>query len=98
MADENDDDYDDDGSTPNTNTWTITDAEAGSKVITLTRNQASTNIFITKFVITRGGTDGIANVEVATPANNAIYNLSGQKVDANFKGIIIVNGKKFFNK
>lgn len=97
-ADDNDEDYDDDGNTPNTNTWTITDAEAGSKTIKLSRNSASTNIFLTKFMITRGATDGIANVEVVTPANNAIYNLSGQKVDANFKGIIIVNGKKFFNK
>lgn len=96
-ADENDEDYDNDGATPNTHTWEITAAEAGSKTIKLTRNSASTNIFITKFIITRGAS-GIQNVEVATPANNVIYNLSGQKVDANFKGIIIVNGKKFFNK
>lgn len=96
-ADENDEDYDDDGATPNTHTWEITAAEAGSKTIKLTRNSASTNIFITKFIITRGAS-GIQNVEVATPANNAIYNLSGQKVDANYKGIVIVNGKKFFNK
>lgn len=97
-ADDTDEDYDDDGSTPNTNTWEITAAEAGSKTIKLSRNAASTNIFITKFVITRGGASGIENVEVVTPANNAIYNLSGQKVDASYKGIIIVNGKKFFNK
>ena len=96
-ADESDEDYDDDGATPNTHTWEITAAEAGSKTIKLTRNSASTNLFITKFIITRGAS-GIQNVEVANPANNAIYNLSGQKVDANFKGIIIVNGKKFFNK
>ncbi len=91
-------DYDNDGSTPNTNTWTITDAEAGSKTITMTRNQASTNIFITKFVITRGGTDGIASVETVTVKDNVMYNLSGQKVDANFKGIVIMNGKKFMKK
>lgn len=98
-ADDNDEDYDDDGSTPNTNTWEITAAEAGSKTIKLSRNAASTNIFITKFVITRGVANGIENVEVVTPVkNNAIYNLSGQKVDASYKGIIIVNGKKFFNK
>ena len=96
-ADDNDEDYDDDGATPNTHTWEITAAEAGSKTIKLTRNSVSTNLFITKFIITRGAS-GIQNVEVATPANNVIYNLSGQKVDANFKGIIIVNGKKFFNK
>lgn len=42
---------------------------------------------------------GIADVEVATPAlDNAIYNLSGQKVDASYKGIVIKNGKKYFVK
>lgn len=53
LSDDTDDDYDDDGSTPNTVTWTITDAEAGSKTITLTRNSASTNLFINKMTITR---------------------------------------------
>ena len=98
-ADDNDEDYDDDGNTPNTNTWEITAAEAGSKTIKLSRNSASTNIFLTKFIITRGGTDGIADVEVVTPVlDNAIYNLSGQKVDASYKGIVIKNGKKYFVK
>ncbi len=27
-----------------------------------------------------------------------VYNLSGQRVNRNYKGIIVVNGKKFFNK
>jgi hypothetical protein len=30
----------------------------------------------------------------ATNADDAIYNLSGQKVDASYKGIVIQNGKK----
>ncbi len=99
LSDDENADWDNDGSTPNTNTWEITAAEAGSKTIKLTRNSASTNLFITKFVITRGGANGIENVEVVTPVkNNVIYNLSGQKVDASYKGIIIVNGKKYFNK
>ena len=86
------------GQQPNTNTYKVAEG-AGSKTIKISRSKSSTNVFITKFVITRGGTDGIANVEVVTPVkNNAIYNLSGQKVDASYKGIIIVNGKKFFNK
>lgn len=85
------------GEQPNTNTYTVGDG-AGSKSFKLTRSKASTNVFITKFMITRGESSGIADVEFATPANNVIYNLSGQKVDVNFKGIIIVNGKKFFNK
>ena len=31
-------------------------------------------------------------------ANNQIYNLSGQKVNASYKGIVIHNGKKFIIK
>ena len=86
------------GQQPNTNTYAVGEG-AGSKTIKISRSKSSTNVFITKFVITRGGTDGIENVEVVTPVkNNAIYNLSGQKVDASYKGIIIVNGKKYFNK
>lgn len=81
------------GQQPNTNTYKVAEG-AGSKTIKLTRSKSSTNVFISKFIITRGGTDGIQNVEVVTPANNVIYNLSGQKVDASYKGIIIVNGKK----
>lgn len=86
------------GQQPNTNTYKVAEG-AGSKTIKISRSKSSTNVFITKFVITRGVADGIENVEVVTPVkNNVIYNLSGQKVDASYKGIIIVNGKKFFNK
>lgn len=34
----------------------------------------------------------------AEAANGAIYNIAGQKVSANYNGIIIVNGKKYMNK
>ena len=43
---------------------------------------------------------GIANIKAAAAsnANVPIYNLAGQKVDAAFKGMVIMNGKKFINK
>ncbi len=37
--------------------------------------------------------DGKSNLE-----NASMFNLSGQKVGKNYKGIVIQNGKKFFNK
>lgn len=41
------------------------------------------------------GTDGIANIRVdATVKSNAIYNIAGQKVGADYKGIVIKNGVK----
>mgnify|MGYP002512711749 CR=1 FL=1 len=42
------------------------------------------------------GATGIGNIEVVAPQfNGAIYNLAGQKVGADYKGIVIKNGKKF---
>lgn len=41
---------------------------------------------------------GIQTIEVASAANAAMYNLAGQRVDKAYKGIVIVNGKKYLNK
>ncbi len=41
---------------------------------------------------------GIHTIEVASAANAAMYNLAGQRVDKAYKGIVIVNGKKYLNK
>lgn len=42
--------------------------------------------------------DGIAALENAKANNGAVYNLQGQKVSMDAKGLLIKNGKKFFNK
>lgn len=41
---------------------------------------------------------GIHTIEAASAANDAMYNLAGQRVDKAYKGIVIVNGKKYLNK
>ncbi|MCQ2256204.1 MAG: hypothetical protein MJZ29_11985 [Bacteroidaceae bacterium] len=41
---------------------------------------------------------GINAVKNANAEKNAAYNLNGQRVNANAKGIVIVNGKKVLNK
>lgn len=45
-------------------------------------------------------TTGIAGVttNVEKKANNRIYNLAGQQVDKNYKGVVIVNGQKKLQK
>lgn len=44
-------------------------------------------------------TTGINAIKTAKPAqSNVIYNLAGQKVGADYKGVVIKNGKKFFQK
>lgn len=42
--------------------------------------------------------DGITDVVVPVRFNNTIFNLSGQRVNANAKGIVIINGKKVLRK
>ena len=45
------------------------------------------------------GTSGISNINASETANNgATFNLLGQKVASNAKGLVIKNGKKFINK
>lgn len=41
---------------------------------------------------------GIANIKNGKAGNNAVYNISGQRVDANYKGVVIKNGKKIYQK
>ncbi|MBQ5606000.1 MAG: hypothetical protein IIU87_02180 [Prevotella sp.] len=52
------------------------------------------------FQFTAGTTEGIEEVVTGTTSNvNApMYNLAGQAVSKNYKGIVIQNGKKFMNK
>ena len=41
---------------------------------------------------------GISDIIVADDANAPAYNLAGQRVNANAKGLVIKNGKKYVNK
>jgi hypothetical protein len=45
-----------------------------------------------------GGSTGINAVKNVKVESNIIFNLAGQKVDANYKGMVIMNGKKFMQK
>ena len=42
---------------------------------------------------------GVNEVKAATKADNgAIYNLAGQQVSKDYKGVVVKNGKKFIQK
>ena len=45
-----------------------------------------------------GSSTGITSVENAVEADAATYNVAGQCVNANAKGIVIKNGKKYINR
>lgn len=60
----------------------------------------NTGTNITTLTIVRGTSAGITNItteEQADP-NAPIYNLAGQRVTKDTKGVLIQNGKKFINK
>ena len=82
--------------TPNTVSYTVTDAEAGATSFTMTRGETGTNLFINEFYIV--DFEKATAIDAAIVNNNvattAVYNLAGQKVAGNFKGIVIKNGKK----
>lgn len=64
--------------------------------VTITSTDGGINLY--SIEVTSGST-GIGNIEVVAPQfNGAIYNLAGQKVGEDYKGIVIKNGKKFINK
>lgn len=44
------------------------------------------------------GIDEIVDEAPVNAFSNAIYNIAGQKVGNDYKGLIIMNGKKYFNK
>ncbi|MBQ0141322.1 MAG: hypothetical protein KBT06_00740 [Prevotellaceae bacterium] len=44
------------------------------------------------------GANGIANINVNNDANSVRYNLNGQVVGKDFKGVVIMNGKKYHSK
>ena len=69
--------------------------EAGEQIIRLTITGSNCNIDKIQFSI---NTAGINDVKMDELLDNTLYNLSGQKVNANYKGIVIRKGQKHWNK
>ena len=53
---------------------------------------------VAKVTLVKGGAAGIQDMKVQKVQSNVIYNLAGQRVDANYKGVVIVNGQKKIQK
>ena len=65
--------------------------------VSITYPIGSINFYGFEFVA--AGTSGISNINASEAANEgATFNLLGQKVASNAKGLVIKNGKKFINK
>lgn len=64
-----------------------------TSTVTITFNEETKEVLETVTPAT-----GINTLNAAKAENGAIYNVAGQKVNAGYKGLIIMNGKKFVNK
>lgn len=69
--------------------------EAGQQIIRIVITGDNCNIDMIQFTANE---TGINSVTIDELSEEVLYNLSGQKVDANYRGIIIQNGKKRLNK
>ena len=76
--------------TKDSHTWTI---DADCDVIVYNTNGC--HIYSIKV---EAGSTGISTINAQKTQNNVIYNLAGQKVGNDYKGIVIMNGKKFMQK
>jgi len=72
--------------------YAVANVKAGDIVITFPVN--GINIYAIEFV---DKANNIKSLDVST-ASEAAFNLSGQRVDASYKGVVIKNGKKAIQK
>ena len=72
---------------------------AGGKTYTFQKYSGTGNILISSIEITPvEKTTGISTIAAENTSNSAIFNLAGQKVSNDFKGLVIKNGKKVVMK
>ena len=73
-------------------TWTVPEGETVDVVVD---NTNGCHVYFIE--VTSDGANSIKEV-VKVINNGAVYNLAGQKVDENYKGVVIKNGKKMLQK
>ena len=67
--------------------------KAGPQILRLTIDGPYCNI--DKIVFTCTSPDGVETIVAnPLPSSNVLYNISGQRVDENYKGLVIKNGRK----
>ena len=79
--------------------WYLSDGVAEGKTWeNLINGTGKSNFFIKEGAGTEPYAAGITNVVDNKKASAVIYNLSGQRVSKDYKGIVVTNGKKVVNK
>ncbi|MBO4892986.1 MAG: chitobiase/beta-hexosaminidase C-terminal domain-containing protein [Prevotella sp.] len=72
--------------------------EAADTYYTFQKYSGTGNILISSIEIEPADAAGIQGVKIVNAENDAIFNLAGQRVDTNYKGVVIMNGKKVILK
>lgn len=67
-------------------------AAVGTNVFKLTRKNTQTNVYLTKVEVVSA--TGVSKA-IEVSEDSATYNLQGVKVGADYKGVVVKNGKKF---
>ena len=71
---------------------------AADAYFTFEKYSGTGNILISSIEITPADPSGIAAVKAVNAQSSVLYNLAGQRVDANYKGIVVKNGAKMIQK
>ena len=72
----------------------VTTFEAADTYYTFQKYSGTGNILISSIEFTPAEITGISTIAAEKVSDGAIYNLAGQKVSENYKGIVIKNGRK----
>ena len=76
----------------------VTTFDAKDTYYTFQKYSGTGNILISSIEITPANASGISTVKANVENNSAIYNLAGQKVAKDYKGLVIKNGVKMIQK
>ena len=71
---------------------------AADAYFTFEKYSGTGNILISSIEIAPADPSGIAAVKAVNAQSSVLYNLAGQRVDANYKGIVVKNGAKMIQK
>ena len=71
------------------------DYKGGETTVYLYSANSGLNLYA---IIVTSSSSSVNSIEVVKPENNIRYNLAGQRVDESYKGVVIMNGKKFVVK
>ena len=70
----------------------------GAGTYTFQKYSGTGNILISSIEIEPDGAAGIGAIKALNAQSNVLYNLAGQRVDANYKGIVVKAGAKMILK